>query len=158
MFEILKEFAVKALGRVLPFLVGWYYKPDKLAKKIKIQVRGAGDGVVFDCGELPYIRAWLEITNLSPFPIEFERLHGHFWYGTRLAPFYFLKRIKVEPAHDTEIFLEADLTRPQADYIKKNKERHMEQKLSVSAYVVCKVNNFEIEREVRTNNAHIQNA
>ena len=37
MFEILKEFAVKALGRVLPFLVGWYYKPDKLAKKIKIR-------------------------------------------------------------------------------------------------------------------------
>ena len=81
MFEILKEFAVKALGRVLPFLVSWYYKPDKLAKKIKIQVRGAGDGVVFECGELPYVRAWLEITNLSPFPVEFERLHGHFWYG-----------------------------------------------------------------------------
>jgi len=158
MFEILKEFAVKALGRVLPFIIRWYYKPEKLAKKIKIQICGVGDGVVFECGELPYVRAWLEITNLSPFPVEFERLYGHFWYGTRLAPFYYLKRVRVEPAHDTKIFLEADLTRPQADYIKRNKDQRLEQKLSVSAYVVCKVNNIEIEREVRTNNARLQNA
>jgi len=158
MFELLKEFAIKSLGQLLPFLVRWYYKPEKLAGKIKIQIRSSGDGVIFDCGELPYVRAWLEITNLSPFPVEFERVYGHFWYGTRLSPFFFLKRFGVESAHDTEIFLEADLTNAQAEYIKRNKGK-MEHKLSVSvsAYVLCKVNNFEIQREVRTNNARLQN-
>lgn len=160
MVELLQEFIIKVLGRVLPILVRWYYKPEKLAKKIKIQVHSSGDGVIFDCGEMPYARARLEVTNLSPFPVELERVYGHFWYGTRLSPFLYLKRVKVAPAHDAEIYIEADLSSAQVSYIKRNKvrmEQGMDQKLSVSAYVLCKVNNFEIQREVQTNNARLQN-
>lgn len=94
MLSILSDFFVKFLAQVLPFLLRWYYKPEKIAAKIKVRISSDGDGIVFWGGEMPRAQAWLQITNLSPFPIRFDRIYGYFWYGTQLAPFFLLKQLK----------------------------------------------------------------
>lgn len=156
MHNLLTDFFVKVLGKLLPFMIRWYYKPEKIAQKIIIRIRSSHEGITFYGGELPHITAWLEITNLSPFPLELERLYGHFWYGTRLAAFYFLKRCRIEPSSEQGLLVEADLTSSQSEYIKRNQGK-MEAKLSLDAFVVCNVNNIELRRDIPTNNVRLVN-
>lgn len=156
MHNLLTDFVVKVLGKLLPFAIRWYYKPAKIAQKIKIQIRGSHEGVTFYGGELPRAMAWLEITNLSPFPLEIDRLHGNFWYGTQLAAFYFLKRCRIEPSADQEILIEAELTDAHSAYIKRNQGK-MDTKLTLNAYILCGVNNIELYREIPTKNVRLVN-
>lgn len=98
MLNILTDFLIKLLGQVVPFTLRWYYSPEKIAEKIKIRVCSEGEGIALWGGELPYAQAWLEITNLSPFPVRFDRIYGNFWYGTRLASFFLLQQQLVDSA------------------------------------------------------------
>jgi hypothetical protein len=156
MLSILSDFLVKLLAQVLPIVLRWHYRPEKIAEKIKIRVCSEGDGIVFWGGEIPYAVAWLQITNLSPFPICFDRIYGNFWYGTRLAYFCLLKQQSVGPAEEIRVYVVADLTAPQEAYIAKNFGK-METKLTIGALGECKINNFEIEREIRGNNVQFHN-
>ena len=154
MLSVLTDFAVKLLAQVVPFALRWYYSPAKIAEKVKVRVCSEGEGMVLWGGELPYAQVWLQITNLSPFPIRFDRIYGNFWYGTRLAPFFELKQHLVGSAEEIRIYLVSDLTPSQAEYIRKNNGK-MEAKLTLGALGVCKVNRFELDREIRTSNIRL---
>lgn len=156
MLSVLTDFFVKLFAQIVPFALRWYYSPAKIAEKIKIRVCSEGDGITLWGGELPYAQAWLEITNLSPFPIRFDRIYGNFWYGTRLAPFFLLKQHLVGSAQEIRVYIVSDLTRSQAEYIRKNSGK-MEAKLTLGALGECKVNSFELDREIRTNNVRLNN-
>jgi len=98
----------------------------------------------------------LEITNLSPFPIRFDRIYGNFWYGTQLASFFLLKQESVDAAHEIRIYVQAELAPSHAEYIRKNQGK-MEAKLELGALGMCKVNQFELSRTVQTNNVRLHN-
>lgn len=156
MSSILSDFFVKLLAQVFPFLLRWYYKPEKIAAKIKVRISSDGDGIVFWGGEMPRAQAWLEITNLSPFPIRFDRIYGYFWYGTQLAPFFLLKQQTVDAAHEIRICIQAQLAQSHAEYIRNNQGK-MEAKLELGALGICKVNQFELIRDIQTNNVRMEN-
>lgn len=154
--HVLAEFGIKSAGHVAPFLLRRYYTPARIADKVKVRVCGEGDGITLWGGELPYAQAWIEITNVSPFPIQIDRIYGHFWYGTRLAPFLHLKEQHVGSGEEVRLYLVGDLTRPQADYIQRNLGK-LETKLTLGLHAETTVNPFELERELRTNNVRLNN-
>lgn len=156
MLSILSDFFVKLIAQALPFLVRRYYTPEKIAEKIRIRISSDGDGIALWGGELPRAKAWLEITNLSPFAIRFDRIYGNFWYGTQLAQFVLLKQQSVDSTQDIRVYIEAELTPSHAEYIRKNQGK-MNAKLEIGALGVCKVNQFELFRTVQTGNVQLHN-
>jgi hypothetical protein len=151
MFELLKDFLIKVLGLVLPFVVSWFYKPAKLDKGIKIRIRGEGDGVAYFCGELPKVNIWLVITNLTPFQVEIDRIYGQLVYGCVIGEVIHLKRHSIKSAEEKEVLLQLSLNEYQEKHIRQNLEK-VETKLYLGAYVTSKIHNIELSREITTNN------
>ena len=151
MFELIKDFSFKFLAFVLPSVVRWFYKPVKFAENIKVRIRGEGDGVTYDCGELPNVRIWLLVTNLTPLEISIDRIYGQLFFGCQLGEFSHLKRHVLPPAQEKEIFVEFSLTDHQSQFIKRNLRKN-ETRLSLGAYVTSSVHNIELSREIGTNN------
>lgn len=156
MFELLKDFSLKALGFLMPFVVRWFYKPAKLASGIKVRVRGEGDGITYNCGELPNVRIWLLVTNLTPFEIELDRIYGQFAYGCIVGELVHLRRHVLPPAQEKEILIELSLNEFQVQHIRRNLEK-METKLFFGAYVISKIHGIELSREIGTNNVRYLN-
>ncbi len=156
MFELFKEFLLKILGLVLPFVVRWLYKREKFINGIKVRVRSEGDGVTYNCGELPIVRIWLILTNLTPFEVEFERIYGHLAYGGIIGDFSHLKRYVLPPAQEKEIFVELWLNEAQVQYVQRN-QGQFETKLFFSAYVTSKIHCIELVREIGANNVRLIN-
>lgn len=156
MFELLKDFSLKVLGFVMPFVVRWFYKANKLANGIKVRVRGEDDGVMYNCGELPKVRIWLLVTNLTPFQIEFDRIYGQLAYGSIIGEFAHLKRHVLPPAEEKQVLVEISLNELQANYIRQN-FGNAETKLYLGAYVISKIHSIELSREIGTNNVRYLN-
>lgn len=151
MLELLKDFSFKALALVLPPVVRWFYKPEKFAEGIKVRIRGDGDGVTYNGGELPNVRIWLLVTNLTPLEISIDRIYGQIFYGCQISEFSHLKRYVLPPAQEKEIFVEFSLTDHQSQFIKRNLGKN-ETRLSLGAYITSKVHHVELAREIGTNN------
>src|SRR3954466_3231249 len=98
MLELIGTGLLRLGAMALPTVARWFHSQDKLSSQIKIRVRGDGDGVVFNCGEMPNARVWLRITNLSPIDIEFDRIFGTISCGSRLTAFQDLNRYRIRSA------------------------------------------------------------
>lgn len=151
MFELLKDFSLKALGFVMPFVVRWFYGPEKLANGIKVRIRGEGDGVTYNCGELPSVRVWLVVTNLTPFEIELDRIYGQLAYGCVIGEIVHLRRHFLPPAQEKEVLVEVSLNEHQVQHIRRNFKK-LETKLFFGAYAISKIHSLELSREISTNN------
>lgn len=151
MLELLKDFSFKALAFILPPVVRWFYKPGRFAEGIKVRIRGEGDGVTFDCGELPNVRVWLLVTNLTPLEISIDRIYGQLFYGCQVGEFAHLRRYVLPPAQEKEVFIEFSLTDHQSQFIKRNLGKN-ETRLSLGAYVTSRIHSIELARENGTNN------
>lgn len=151
MLELLKDFSFKVLAFLLPSVVRWFYKPGKFAEGIKIRIRGEGDGVTYNCGELPNVRIWLLVTNLTPLEISIDRIYGQLFFGCQLGEFSHLKRHFLPPAQEQEIFVEFSLTDRQSQFIKRNIGKS-ETKLFLGSYITSKVHSIELARHIGTNN------
>jgi hypothetical protein len=81
MINLVTEFLPKMLGHVLPVAIRWYYTPEKLADRVKVRVCEDRDGLSYWGGELPQARAWVRVTNLTPFPLLIDRIYGNFRKG-----------------------------------------------------------------------------
>ena len=151
MFELLKDFLLKTLGIALPFVVRWFYKPAKFASGIKVRIRGEGDGVTYNCGELPSVRIWLVITNFTPFEIVFDRIYGQLVCGGVFGEITHLKRYVLPTAQEKEVLVELSLNEHQAQYIKHSPGKN-ETKFYFGAYVISKIHSIELTKEINTNN------
>ena len=52
---------------------------------IDVTIGSENDGIVVNCSELPDARAWLEITNLSPFTLKLTGIEAVLWWVGRVA-------------------------------------------------------------------------
>lgn len=156
MVELLTNILPKVLGYATPSAVRWFYKPEKIDKRIKVRVRSEGDGVAYNCAGLPNVRIWLQLSNLTPFTIEFDRIYGELWYGGFLGKFTYIKKHKLLPATETDTLIEISLTEAQVQYIRHNLS-NVQTKLFLGAFINCKIHSFELHREVNTNNVQLYN-
>lgn len=151
MFELLKDFGFKLLAFIFPSVVRWIYKPGRFDEGIKIRIRGDGDGVTYNGGELPNIGIWLLVTNLTPFEISFDRIYGKIYSGCQVGDFGHLQRHVLPPAQEKEIFVEFSLTEHQSMFIKRNLGKN-DTRVSLGAFVTSKIHSIELVREMGTNN------
>lgn len=153
MSKIFLDFFFKLAAYVLPWAVRRFYYAEKIADHIKVRVCNEGDGITFSGGDLPTVRIWLRITNLSPIEIEFDRIFGHVFYGSQLAEFQDLQRRRIQPASEIEFLIEAHLTSEQVEFVRRNMSNKFETSLSLSAFLHSCLHNFQIPfRQVRTKN------
>lgn len=157
MFELLRDFALKTLSLVLPFVVAWFYKPERIAGNLKFRVRGDGDGVTYECGELPSVRIWFLASNLSPFNVEIDRLQVQIAYGAVIGEVIHIRRHALPSSREAEFLIEGSLNERQVAYIRKNLHQKFETRLYLTAYVKSTIHSFELTREVNTNNVRLLN-
>jgi hypothetical protein len=158
MLELLAEFGLKVSARLAPWIVRRFYKVQKLEAGLKIRIVEAHEGVWINGGELPRFRAWLRITNLTPFDLTFDRIYGDLYHGSKLAEFRNLDKVLVPTASEKEIAVEADLTSEHVMYVRRNLGNRFDTYLRVSAHVKSRLHDFEIVgREVKTKNVELVN-
>lgn len=157
MIEILIEFIVKLLGWALPFTLRRWYPPKRIDGLIKVRVSSQGEGIEFWNGDMPKVRVYVEITNLSPFPLEIDRAYGSFEYGSDLEKFTYLKRESIQPASAISISIEASITKEHVAVIRRLTSSNPRPVLQFNARVLCKVHNFELSRTMQTSHYRLVN-
>lgn len=158
MLELLGSGLLRFGAWALPTVAQRFYDQEKLSSQIKIRVRGDGDGVVFNCGEMPYARVWLRITNLSPIDVEFDRIFGEISCGSKLAAFHDLNRHLIKSAAEEEVFLDLMLTADHSTFLRRNRQNHFQTTLSVSGYIYSSLHNYQLPyRELQARNVEFQN-
>lgn len=160
MAELLLDFLFKLAAYTAPFVVRRFYSAQKLSEQIKIRVRGEGQGIVFSCGELPSVRIWLRITNLSPVDVEFDRIFGRVKHISQLGEFQDLEHRQVPTSSELEVFIDAPLSGEHVAFLRKNRnQRHtFNTSLALSGYIRSRLHNYQLPyREVQTGNVEFQN-
>lgn len=158
MLALLSDFGLKLAAHVAPWLVRYFYKVDRLHAGVKIRIVDGDAGISIDCGELPRFRAWVRITNLTPFKLTVDRVYGDLYHGAKLAEFRNLDRQVVPTASEMEFGIEADLTSEHVRFIRRNLGQRFKTYLSVSAHMHSRLHDFEIVgREVHTKNIDLVN-
>lgn len=140
------------------FALRLFWTEKRLAARIKITVSSEHEGIRIDAGELPNFHGWIEIINLSPFPIEIDRLYGELFYGARIASFTWLDRATVSPSSEQKVRIGCDLTDAQARYLRRTYGRN-KTRLSVNGHFVCRVRGFRVSgRSIESSNVEVINA
>lgn len=156
MLELLKDILPKILGYLAPFIIRLYYKVSRIDEGIKIRVRSDGEGVTYNCGELASIRIWLELCNLTPFTIEFDRMYGQVLLGNCVGDFAFLQKNTLDPAHEKSILIEIFLNEAQTKHIRVNQNK-TQTTIILGAFINCKIHDLTINRNIKTNNTNYIN-
>ena len=157
MLEVAKDLLLKMLGGLLPSLLGWFYKAEWIDARIKLRVGSEGDGVTVQGGELPYLRIWLQVTNLSPFTIELDRVVAQVQLrGGVVGEFSHLHKHKIKPSSEEQFMLEGSLSQSQIAYLERQ-ESSYQSTLYLTSYVNCRVHNLELRRNVQTTNVRYLN-
>jgi hypothetical protein len=157
MLELLRDLVLKVVAIVAPFAVAWFYKPERIAADLKIRVRGHGDGVSFEGGELPKTRIWFLVSNLSPFRVEIDRLVIQVAYGAVIGEIAHVKKHSIAASREAEFLVEASINEYQIAYIRKNLSQKPQTELCVTAFVTSKLHDFETTSNVSTNNVRLLN-
>jgi hypothetical protein len=144
----ISDILLKIGEHLLPSLVRFFYKEQRFREQIKFSGRPEGDSVVWAGGELPYLRIWLHVTNLTPFDVTIDRVSGRATYGCQLAQFFVLERQKIPSASDGEMLVECYLSRDQIEMVKRQYPKE-ETQVSITAFVQSDVWNTEVTRSFR---------
>lgn len=156
MLELVQEFVLKILSKITPIFAKWLYDSKKFDEAIKIRVRSEGDGITYNCGELPNIRIWLSLTNLNPFEIVIDRIYGQISHACIIGNLVYLKRQTIPARQEREIFLELFLNEHQQRHIKLHQNIN-ETTLYLSAYVESSLHALELSKTVSTHHARFIN-
>jgi hypothetical protein len=156
MLEIAWDFALKILGIIMPFIARWMYKSKTFDASIKIRISSEGEGITYNCGELPTARIWLLISNFTPFQLEIDRIYGQLAYGGVFGEITHLERHCIKPAQEEKVFIQVWLTEHQVQYIRRNANKN-ESQIYLSAYVISKIYNLKLSRTIRTSNTELVN-
>jgi len=148
---------IRVMSYAFGFIMKRYYTNKKLSSMVKVKISSEHSGITINCSELPDARAWLEITNLSPFPITIHGVEAELYLSGRVARFISLNNEEISPSDEGRIFIQTDLTGRQAEHVKKNKETDTP-RLNIKMFLSCKLSRFEISgREIYAKNIEFIN-
>ena len=156
--KLFDDFGLKMAAGVAPIVVRRFYKVDRLRAALKIRVVEVHQGISINCGELPQFRAWLRITNLTPFDVTFDRLYDHLFHGCQLTEFQSLERWVIPTCSEKEFMISANLAPDHVGFIRRNLGNKFETYLNVSGFVQSRLHDFEINcREAHASNVELIN-
>lgn len=157
MFELVRDVALKILGHVAPFALARFYPAEKISSHLRFRVRGEGDGVTYEGGELPKIHIWMQVSNLSPFNVEIDRMVVQVTYGAPIAEIVDVRRRSVPSSTEAEWLIECVLNEKQVAYIQRNSVHNPETRLNLCAFVNTTLHEFESAMSVGTGNVRLLN-
>ena len=149
MSEIASFLAGKAADWLPGFVLRRLFRPEKVAREIRVGLRGEKPIQPRTDDPFPQIDIWFEITNLSHLALTLDRLLFDLWFGQPTINGQILDLIRV-PARTTsrEIRYWSPLTPTQVnridDYLSNLGARgHIS--LSITAYFLSKVGTIKVE-------------
>lgn len=143
---------IKTLSYVFGFAMKKYYTTQRLADMVKVTVPSEHSGISINCADLPYASAWLEFTNLSPFPVVIYGIEAELNLSGRVARFISFSNHEVAPSTQDRLFIQTDITEAQANHIKRCRDIERP-RLVVKMWLGCRLRNFEIfGRQITTKN------
>jgi len=157
MLELLRSLALKALGYLAPFAVGWFYTPEKIASDVKFRVSGEGEGVTFEGGELPKVRAWLLVSNLSPFNVEIDRMVLQLSFGADVCEWSDVRRRSLPASKEAHWLVQGTLTEKQVAYIQRTMVHKPETRLAISAFMETRLHKCESNVSIGASNVRFLN-
>jgi hypothetical protein len=98
----------------------------------------------------------LRVTNLSPFPVELDRVVGQLSYGSFACDLVFLRRQTVLAAQEKEILLASALTEGQSRQIGRD-QGLSEARMNFTAYLNCEIHDFEVTKQTNSGNVRFLN-
>jgi len=135
---------LKGLIRHLPSIVfRWYYTPERLSSLVYCDLSPRGESVAIDLGQVTSARIFLQVINLSPFPMEIDRAQLQLNCGGANIDFVQLKRTKIEPGAITQVFLQSSMQDGAANAIANSTETVPRAWLNGALEVNCSVRNFQ---------------
>lgn len=148
---------IRALSKVFGFVMKKYYTKQKLSSMVKVNISSEHSGITVNCSELPDARAWIEVTNLSPFHVTIHGIEAELYLSGRVARFVNLFNQEVPPSNQEQVFIQTDLNGRQADHIKRNMGVD-NPRLNIKMFLSCNLRKFEIDgREITTKNIEFMN-
>lgn len=157
MFDLGSSLVFKFMGKLFPFVVRLFFKPEKLSEKIEITVNPQDEGIRINAGQGASARVWLKITNFSPFPVEVDRIFCVLSLENKVADLCYLHRKTIEATKSELIFLDTSLSPLQVELIKLQKNTK-EATLDLNAYFNCNICNFSItQKYVKSKNLEFIN-
>lgn len=101
---------------VLKFILRWLpkwiskflYPKSRLENLIYVDLRPRGETAIY-CGDMPTLQLYLQIINLSPYPIELDRASFTFSYCGGSKDLYLLNREEFKPGEIRQLMLSANL-------------------------------------------------
>ncbi len=140
------------------YLLRWYYSKERLAQKIRVTVRGEGEGVNFFAARPGNVRIWLSVTNFLPFEVEVDRAIVRIFCGVKIADATYLSRGSLAGSSHHELVVEHTLSTDQLDAIARHKEGDHQTRLGVELHLNCKVRGFIVQRgEIQVGNVRFVN-
>ena len=134
-----------------------YYTVQKLSDLFDIKVSSEPTGFTIICSELPRAKAWIEITNMSPFHIIVHEIEADFYLPDRVAKLVKICSVGIKAKATERIFIETDLTAKQVEYIRKHK-RCQTAALKIQSLISCRLSSLEItDREIALKNIQFVN-
>ena len=156
MLETLIGWVLKFLPKFLHFLFRWFYSHEKLANMIGVTIGSENEGLVVNCSDLPDARAWVEITNLSPFELNIVGTEAILYWVGKVAEFKSMQRLSIKSHSKIQILLETSLTGLQSKHIKKT--NHMDKpRLYISLYFESSIRVINKVRSIETSNCRLLN-
>lgn len=153
-------YSANKLLNYLPSLVIRHWWPERrLGELTVITVDGQGEGIRVDAGEHPNFVAFLTITNLSPFKLDIDRLHGVLYCCPGPGgPYVLLSRPQIQPYSIERVHVEGQLTPSHANHLKANTLPDSV-RLTLDGYVHCSARSFHLlTREINCCNVRFMNA
>jgi len=105
---------------VLPgILLRLFYSPEKITSQVKIRLRGERPIAPSLNSTVPHVDLYLEITNLSNFDLDLDRILVDLWFGQPVLNGAILERVVVKPrSDDCQIFFRSFVSSLQINQIK----------------------------------------
>ena len=148
---------IRATSSVFSSIMKKYYTKQKLASMVEIKIRSDHSRMTVNCSELPYAKAWIDITNLTPFHVIVHEVNAEFYMSGRVVGAIKTYEKDICPSCEERLFIRTDLNGKQVDYIKRHKKIDIP-RLNINMKLSCKLSPFEIiDRDLSIKNIEFIN-
>lgn len=149
MNEIISYIVGKTADRLPSFILSRLLPPAKVAKQVRVNLRG-NNAITLDLdGENPQAGLWLEVTNLSNLKLTLDRLLVEVWFSQPTFEGVISRRYVVPPREIvTDIHYTQSLTPGQKARIESCRAKEGRILIHLTAYFETKVGVVEVENRI----------
>ena len=153
---MIERIAPSLLGRLTGWLPGWilrrFFPPSSLARELKIDFRANEPGRFTTGTAIPVLELWLQVTNLSNYPVVLETIVLDIWAEQPVAKDLHIERPEIPPrSNHVSLHFSMFLSDPQLRYLGEQAgDRGVLRALSINYRVQAssKLGPFRVERQI----------